>query len=243
MSRAAELLRGLDGHAWTDEDGDEQVMRLLPPLSPAEIDALAAEWGIPVPSEVRAVLAVARGMEDVPLESLDFTASRLGMDLEGVFPHAVPFAGDGAGNYWFADLAPGADGFGPVLYVDHETDVVVYQCADLAEFIEALVREADSPAESAISAVSGELAAAVRDGTERVVSLDQAAASGDAVLATFARGLPEGFRVADLRDPALGDGFSVKRPEHIIRHSTERLFGLPPKPRGWAAGLLAHLRG
>ncbi|WP_420127578.1 hypothetical protein [Longimicrobium sp.] len=50
MTRVAGLLRSLDGRAWVDEDGEAERLELPPPLTDAQIDALAAVRGVPVPA-------------------------------------------------------------------------------------------------------------------------------------------------------------------------------------------------
>lgn len=109
MSRAAELLRAVAGRRWVDEDGNANRFELLPPLTPDEIASLEGDLGFALPAEARALLSVARGLAQSPLESVDFAGLGGGAVLEEIFPHAVSIAHDGFGNYWVVDASPNSD--------------------------------------------------------------------------------------------------------------------------------------
>lgn len=245
MSRAADLLRSLAGREWTDEDGERSVLTLLPPLSAAEIDALAVEWGAPVPADARELLRVARGIEDSPLESVEFAGWPSGVVEEELFPHAVPIAHDGSGDYWIVDLTPGSDVFGPVYFLAHEVSGVLYQCADVAEFLEALVEMAEPPHRGPLDFVSEQAVRALSDGREAGIPRAEALASGDAVLSDFAATLPDDAVVVDMRSPRMGEGFRLARGRAFIRHPPERLFAwhTPPRAPSPLAGWIKRLFG
>jgi hypothetical protein len=224
MSRAAELLGSLAGREWTDEDGDVRRLELLSPLAEPEIDALAAEWGMPVPQEARAVLRVASGMDESPLDWVDFSGSTEAGVPEELFPRGVPIAGDGYGNYWIVDPRPGADVFGPVFFVCHDPSVVVYQCEDVGTFIEGLLEMMAPPHTGPLDFVHEQAAMEIWNGREAGMPREAALASPDEVLQAFAEPLPPDAWIADMRSPRLGDGFRVLDPAAFVRHSTERLF-------------------
>jgi cell wall assembly regulator SMI1 len=245
VSRAAELLRSLDGHEWVDADGDAERLELLPPLTDAEIDALASAWGVPVPPDAREVLRVARGIEASPLDAVEFSGQMDGAVLDEVFPHPLPIAHDGYGNYWIVDLRPGSDVFGPVFFACHDPAVVVYQCADVAAFVEALAEMTKPPHTGPLDFVHEEASSEIWGGRETAVQRAVALQSDDAVLRAFAETLPPDASIADLRSPRLGDGFRVPRRREFIAHPTERLFAWhdPPRAQNPLARLAARLFG
>jgi cell wall assembly regulator SMI1 len=245
MTRAAELLRSLDGREWVDEDGDAERLELLPPLTDAEIDALADAWGVPVPADAREVLRVARGFESSPLDVVEFSGEMDGAVLDDVFPHPLPIAHDGYGNYWIADLRPGSDVFGPVFFACHDPSVVVYQCADVAGFLEALAEMTEPPHKGPLDFVHEEASSEVWSGGEAAVPRAVALASDDEVLRAFAESLPPDASIADMRAPRMGDGFRVPLRREFIRHPTERLFAWhdPPRAQSPLARLAARLFG
>jgi cell wall assembly regulator SMI1 len=246
MTRAAELLRSLEGRGWVDEDGDPERLELLPPLTDAEIDALAAAWGVPVPADARDVLRVTRGFAASPLESVELSGEMDGAVADEVFPHPLPIAHDGYGNYWVVDLRPGSEVFGPVFFVCHDPSVIVYQCADVAGFLDGLVQMTEPPHKGPLDFVHEQASMAIWGGEEAGVPRAVALESPDEVLRAFAESLPPDAFVADLRSPRTGDGFRVPLRREFIRHPTERLVGWHDPPRvqhplvRWLARLLGH---
>lgn len=231
MSRAAGLLRSLDGRAWVDEDGDAARLTLLPPLADAEIDALAAMWGVPVPPDARELLRVARGIGASPLDAVEFSGEMDGAVADEIFPHPLPIAHDGYGNYWIVDLRTGSNAFGPVFFVCHDPSVVVYQCADVAGFIDALLEMTEPPHEGPLDLVHEQASSEIWSGKETAVQRAAALASDDEVLRAFAESLPPDTSIADMRAPRTGDGFRVPLRREFIRHPTERLFAWHDPPR------------
>lgn len=249
MTRAAELLRSMDGREWVDEDGYATRLELLPALTDAEIDALAAAWGVPIPRDARKVLRVTRGIAPSPLESVEFSGEMAG-EVAGevpdeLFPHGMPIAHDGYGNYWVADLRPGSDAFGPVFFVCHDPAVIVYQCADVAEFLDGLLVMTEAPHTGPLHFVHEQAAAEIWGGKEVAVQREVALASDDEVLRAFAETLPPDASVADMRAPRTGDGFRVPLYREFIRHPTERLIAWhdPPRARHPLARWVARLFG
>jgi hypothetical protein len=226
MTRVAELLRSLEGREWTNRAGKVERVELAPPVSEAEIDALAAEWGVPVPAAARDVLRVTQGVGPLPmLDWVNFTGTWDRDVLEALFPYTLPIAADGYGNYWSVDVLPGSDVFGPVFYVCHDPSTVVYQSADVAAFIEGLIELTQPPHAGPLHFVHEQAVYAVCHGNEAGVEPEEALASGDEVLRAFAESLPPGVAlIADLRNARMGDGFVTHDPEEFIRHPSERLF-------------------
>jgi hypothetical protein len=158
---------------------------------------------------------------------------------EGV-PRSVAIAHDGFGNYWIVDLNTGSDAFGPVFFLCHDCPALIYQCAEAAEFIEALLEMTEPPHRGPIDFVQEEATAAVCRGREAAMTRDEALVSDDAVLRAFAEPLPADVRVADLRRPRTGDGFRILRNRTYLRHPTECIIAWHAGENG--GGLLGRLR-
>ena len=247
---AADLLRSADGIRWTNEDGDADTMRLLPPLSPGELRELERRLPCPLPPDARGMFAVGRGLDGGPLESLALN----GVDGNGepldfeLFPFALPIAHDGFGNHWVVALSARSTRWGPVWYLCHDPPVAAWQCADVAEFLDGVLRLAGpSPAgpleemhERWASRVWGE-----NPGVQaRDAALASAAASGDAVLRDFAASLEPEWLVVDLRTARPGDGISWGRwgPRTPLRRAgDEPIFAYAP--RSWRQRVSTWLTG
>jgi hypothetical protein len=190
------------------------------------------ELGVPLPDELRALIAQTPAVEDGPIE-IDLTGRSFSVGLEELFPAGLPIAHDGSGNFWLLDLTPDAAWPAPIFFLCHDPPVVLYQSADLDAFLRETSQ--DSPLdEEALFTVWR-----TNPGT-----LDHAAGlSGDAELRAFASELDERFLFVDLRSPASGDGFSWGRygpRTELRRHGFERLFAYAPpeqKPRRRLFGL------
>lgn len=222
MTHVAGLLRSLEGREWTNRSGEVERVELAPPLSDAEIDALEAEWGMPVPAAARDVLRVTQQVGPLPmLDWVNFTGTWDRDVLVELFPYTLPIAADGYGNYWSVDVLPGSDVFGPIFYVCHDPSTVVYQCADVAAFIEGLIALTEPPHQGPLHIVHEQ----VGTGAEAGMEPEAALASDDEVLRAFAESLPpEAAWVADLRGARTGDWFETHDPTEIVRHPSERLF-------------------
>lgn len=228
MSRTlAEIVRALDGAEWTDEDGRKERVRLMPPATAAQIAALESELPRPLPGEVRELLELTSGLEGSPFESVHFAGSD-GFGLDEVFPCCVPISHDGFGNYWVVDVTPNGTVWGPVYYACHDAPVIVYQAADLAEFLGQMTEMMKSPgAGNPVDFVHEDAVSKIWAENPSLMEAKEAAESGDAELAEFAKSLePRGeevWRICDLRSPRIGDGFSWGRYHHMeIRRCGEK---------------------
>lgn len=215
----AEQVRELDGTEWRDEDGGSQRVSLEPPASAEAISKLEAELPRALPDEVRELLALTAGLEGTPLESVMFAGSD-GFGLEEVFPCCVPVAHDGCGNYWVVDVTPGGSGWGPVYFACHDAPVIVYQAADLSEFIGQIIGMMKSPGTAnPVDFVHEEAMSKIWAENPGLISAADAARSDDPALATFAASLEsrgeDPWNICDLRTPRIGDGLSWGRYRHM----------------------------
>jgi len=171
---------------------------------------------VPVPEELRTLLAEDAGVAGGPLE-VDLTGRSFSVGLEELFPAGLPIAHDGSGNFWVLDLTSDPTAPVHIFFLCHDPPVVLYQGADLRAFLHAASR-ASPLDEDALFTVWR-----TNPGT-----LDRAAAlAGDGELRAFASELDERFVFVDLRSPAGGDGFSWGRygpRTEVRRHGEARLF-------------------
>jgi cell wall assembly regulator SMI1 len=236
---AADRLRALADLRWTDEDGRASTFRLTPPPDAAALARLETRLGGALPPDARAVLAVGSGLVGSPLESVDF-AGALDEGIESeLFPGALPIAHDGFGNFWMIEHAPGQPHWGPIYFVCHDPPVAVYQCAELAEFLDGLRALATPPHEGPLDFVHEQASARVWHERPGAVPQPEAARSADAAVADFARALGEDWWVVDLRRAQMGDGIAWGRfgPRTELRRAgSAPIFGYgppPPRPSWW----------
>jgi hypothetical protein len=195
-----------------------------PALSEAEIVELERELGVPLPQELRAVPADAA--RDAGVE-LDFTGRTMDVEVAELAPAGIPFAGDGAGNFWLLDLRPQDTETAAVFFLCHDPPVFVYESPTLGDFLRTHVPAGDwSPPDFV-----------------EVGEIDHAtAAAGDEQLRAFAAELTDAFTFLDLRAPERGSGFSWGRfgpRTELRRFGFERLFAYaPPEERPGVLGRL-----
>jgi hypothetical protein len=231
-----EILRQADGMPLRDKDGRLGVLRLLPPLDTAGIAALEQSCGRPVPPQLRELLLLTRGLEGL-MEGVDFGGCADGQVLEDVFPHAIPVALDGYGNSWVLDLAGADEVRLDVWFLCHDPPVAVFQTGDLAHFLQEMLKLGTPPHASELDVVHEQAAMRIWREDPGLIPVEAARDAADPKLRAFARDLPDGMRLCDLRAARTGDGFAWGRggPNAALRpHGDLRLFACaPPRPSFW----------
>ena len=237
-----EVITAAEATTLVDEDGDVVVLDLAPSVSDAEIEAFQAEVRVPLPRELRAVLAHTTGI-DGPFESIDFTGRTMSFEQEDIFPSGLPIAHDGFGNFWVLDLTPETTETAPVFFACHDPPVILYQSPNLGHFLHETFRMNSPPHESLVDDVHEDRLFNVW-GTNPG-ALDHATAlAGDEPLRAFASELDDRFVFVDLRAPEIGMGFSWGRygaRTEVRRHGYERLFAYARPEK--QPGLLRRLFG
>ena len=230
-SSPLDILKKAEGTRFKDEDGNFDEFKLLPPLSQDEFRQLEDGIPCPLPSEIRELLEYCRGFDGV-LESIDFSGLMPEFGMEEVFPHAVPIAHDGFGNYWVVDLTAESTTWGPIFFVCHDAPVIVFQTDSLAHFIDEVIKLGNSPWRSEINEVHENYHDKIWRENPGLMTVEQAMQSADADLKAFARSLDESWWMIDLREPKVGDGFSWGRygPNTVIkRYEEKRIFAIQKK--------------
>ena len=217
------------------------TLDFAPPLPHDEIDALREQLGVPLPSELVAVLGETSAVEGI--EQLDFTGRSMDVMVEEVAPSGLPFAADGFGNFWLLDLTPEHTERAPVFFLCHDPPVFAYQSANLGDFLQELMAMYEPDAASKVRELHDvrvlEIWRANPGVTDRETAL-----GGDVELSTFAASLDDRFELVDLRTPEVGAGFSWGRygPQtEIRRHGYARIFATAPPEK--APGFFGRLRG
>lgn len=226
----ADTLRQLQGLRLKDEDGEEVTIELSPPASIEEVRVLEAWLPTPLPPEIRAALAVGKGVANGPLESFSLL-DLPGFGLEELFPHAHSIAHDGYGNYWIVDLLPTSTSWGPVFFACHDPAVIVYQSATIEQFLLDAIAMWQPGPQSPVDFVHEQASLRIHRDHPGAISQSAAASSADESVATFAASLPSTAWIVDLRDASIGDGFAWGRfgPKTILRrHGTDRLWAYAP---------------
>jgi len=226
-----ELVQQAEGRKLVNEDGEVELLKLLPPLGAEELAGLETRIPCPLPAEARELPAYSRGFENGPVESVDFSGL-IDFGMEEIFPCPIPIAHDGFGNYWVVDLTSGCRAWAPVIYVCHDPAVIVFQSASLAEFIEELLKLGNPPYKSALDEVHETAAFAVWNDLSGMRAAGELQDAADVAHRDFAAGLGGDWLIADLRNAAVGDGFPWGRfgPRTANRRmGEERVFAIQRK--------------
>jgi hypothetical protein len=167
----------------------------------AEIVALENDFGMPLPAELRAMLQLCSGIDCPNPEEFDVSLNAGGMYDAGAFlPVSVTLARDVAGNFFAADLSQKPTDSAPVYFLCHDPPVVMLAARTVTDFIElAITPNAVFPDAGLIWS------------TNPGVLSHAEATAGDETMRKFAADLDDTWLFVDLRNAAVGDGFSWGR--------------------------------
>jgi hypothetical protein len=238
-----ELIRDASSKTLKTAKGKIISFGLRPPLSEAEIAALEARLPCPLPADVRELLAYCGGFSGGGMDFVDFTGQDCDCEYEG-FPHGLPIAADGCGNFWIVDLWSNSKSWGPIYFACHDPAVILYQSPSLEHFLTELFRKGTPPYESQIDDVHEDRLFQVWSTNPGVRSQEECLRSPDQELRTFAEQLGPTFQIIDLRNAPVGFGFSWGRygPDTVIRrHGALPIFAYERRER--PKGLLARIFG
>jgi hypothetical protein len=235
------IIRQAQARTLIDEDGNVVMLELLPGLSHAELRDFADRMPSPLPPEISELLVACSGL-DGTIDQVDFTGRDLMFELGPAFPHGLPIAHDGFGNFWVVDLHSDSTRWGPIYFVCHDAPVILYQSDSLENFLTELFRMYQPPHLSLIDDVHEDRLAHVWKTNPGVLSYEQCLRSEDPVLLGFARELDETFQIIDLRGARPGDGFSWGRygPNTKIKRFRTHVVFAYQKPKGFLSRLLGR---
>jgi hypothetical protein len=229
----ADTLRQLAGSPLRDPDANEEILELEPAATEDEIRELAAGLPCPIPPDIQDALRVSKGISNGPLDAFSLVDLE-GIGLEDIFPNAYSIGADGYGNFWVLDLLPTTTSWGPVFYVCHDPPVVAYQSATIEEFLNGTLEMWKDRAKSQVDLVHEKVVRRIWKENPDLMTPEALSSSGDEALRAFAASLPPGALIADLRQPALGDGFSWGRfgPKTTVRRAgPDRIWAVLPPER------------
>ena len=206
-----DVIKNAESMTLIDEDGEDIPLELLPPLSESEIDAFAKSLPCPLPEDVRELLSYCRGFEGVVADRVDFTGQNMSFDHPIIFPHGLPIASDGFGNFWVVDLTDHSATFGPVYFACHDAPVILYQNDTLADFLTELFKACVPNYESLVNDVHDDRLFEIWRKNPGVLLFAECVQSSDKILQEFAAELDSSWHVIDLRHASPGCGFSWGR--------------------------------
>lgn len=236
-----EVIRDAQTKELVDEDGDSASLELNPGLTDEELTDFEQRLPCKLPSEIRELLQATRGFEGIAADQVDFTGDGMYYEQEDVFPHGLPIASDGFGNFWVVDLTP--ETFGPVYFACHDAPVILFQSASLSEFLIELFKCVIPPHSSLINEVHDDCLHNVWETNPGVIDQNEGLQSSDPAIRTFAESLDENFQIIDLRGAAPGQGFSWGRygpNTEIRRYQVSPIFAYKKRVK---KGLLGRIFG
>jgi len=238
--RPIDIVRQASQQPLTTKGGDPAPLTLEPPLCDADMHALAARLPCPFPPDVRDLLSFCSGFSGGAIDFVDFTGRQCMFEYEPAFPHGLPIAADGHGNFWVVDLLPTSARWGPIYFACHDAPVILYQSPGLEEFLSELFKLGMPPYKSLVDDVHGDRLFEVWRKNPGVREHGECMSSDDPELRSFAQQLGPTFQFVDMRNPSVGFGFSWGRygaNTVVKRHGNLPIFAYERR------GLMARLFG
>lgn len=214
------------------EDGDGFDLELGSGLTESQLADLQAGLPGPIPADIAALLRRCGSFDFLPLETIDLTG-RLSFEHTDLFPHGLPIAGDGYGNFWVVDVAEDGS-WGPVFFACHDPPVAIVQAPNLASFFSEVLRLGHPDLPSRIHEVTGDYLDFIWRQNPHLLAVSEARKATNKELRGFAESLTDDFEIADLRQRAVGTGFSwgrAGRSTKLRRFGTELLFAVEKKKK------------
>ncbi len=223
-----------------NEDGEEHGTKLLPALSATEISELETTYGCRFTEDVRELLMYCGGLEEGPMEIIDFRGSETDYLLPSLRGRFRTISPDGFGNFWFYWTSHVGPALGPVFYYQHEGPMIFYQSDGIGDFVRECIRFMTPPYASLIDDVHEFRLRPLRTLNDDLVSRDTVLARADHELSDFASHLPSDALIFDFRSSKVGDGVDLAKLHVIALHpkypvlAVRRRLGLI----GWLTSLI-----
>jgi hypothetical protein len=143
----------------------------------------------------------------------------MAVDYSEIFPRGIPIAADVFGNFWMVDLTPSSTDWAPIYFACHDAPIILYQSPSLEHFLTALLHADGTSEEDLIDGVHEDTLFEVWRENPGVLSQEECLRSADPELNAFARELDPSFQLIDMRNPAIGFGYSWGRygPDTVVR--------------------------
>ena len=205
----------------------------MPGLPSIDVAELQKSLPSPLPDEIIELISYSAGFDISPNRSLRFTGVP-GFSFASLLPYSVALLGDGAGNFWAADINPLNGAWGPIFFVNHDPPVIVLQEVNVGSFISQLVAPNETSAEGGFDEVLARAVNRIWRADPWLVSADKARSCLDANLSAFVDQLPTNYCIADLRAKEIGSGFAWGRAgadAKVRRAGTALVFAIEQKAR------------
>lgn len=230
-----EVLQSVAAETFQMEGGERGTLAFAPALSKTEVQALEKNFPAPLPAEIVDLLGFCSGFSLLG-DEVAFARERTQW-LEDIFPCGSLLFPDGFGNDFFVEVDPKSGEWGAVFYACHDAPALVLVQPGLAEFLVSYFecfRRFVEGGDHMIDFANGQAAHLYykKPGLQKA---PEAITSSDPIIADFARTLPEGAQVADLRAKTPGSGFPLGVDLNLSRCGRELVFGLwtPPRKSLW----------
>jgi hypothetical protein len=234
-------------YPWMDAEGRVLSIQPAPGLKASAIDSLRSTFPGTLTPEFEGLLHLSCGLDNTPLQYIDFTSQWHEHEPLAVFRPCLTLAVDTEGRRWLAETGHTHGLPGPVWCVMQDPEVVVYVSADLGEFLGQLRRTlSDSSIRAWLKAVDS---AAERTWRQRgaLAFYSRQECGHDWQVRQWLLQLPRDARVYDLRSPKFGVAWPygvAGTSGRFHRCGREPLFAVSgfPAPSRWADNLgnLAH---
>jgi len=199
-----EKLKSILDTEYQSEDREVYKVQLIERMTDAEIEEYRSL--LPnghLPEEIVELLKFARGFEFGVFEEFRFDSyGQFG--FEEMFPHSVPLASDGFGNFWILDVDP-AGNWKEVYYMCHDPAVMVKHSENLADFIGHVNEFGLKLKDSHLDKVHEKT---VMDIWREKVGIMEQNEKDYSFPDAIKMQLPEAFVVADLTNLPIGAGFA-----------------------------------
>ena len=213
-----------------DEDGEELGTKMLSGFSLTEIEEVESEIGITFCPEVRELLLYCKGLQEFPMEYVDFIGAAANyyylLDEKDFIYREV--SADGFGNSWFFIQDLCSDKIGPIFYYMHEGPYILYQSENIFDFIDECIKFCKEPYDSLIDDIHELRLKPIKDLTDDLISKSEAL-KGDKVLSQFANKFTDNTVFFDFRKAKVGDGLDLVKFDAVDRCESEPIFALTEK--------------
>ena len=210
------------------EDGEDLGTKLLPALSLPEILKLQEVYGCEFTEDVKELLAFCGGLEEGPMEIIDFKGEEVDYGLLSLKGHFRSIAPDGFGNFWFYWKSHVSPDLGPIFYYQHEGPMLFYQADSIGDFVRECIRFMTPPYASLIDDVHEFRLRPIRSLNDDL--RPRAAVEGSNELEDFLRSLPADALIYDFRTSKVGDGVDLAKLEVIGLHPKLPVLALRKRP-------------
>lgn len=248
MSQLINQLQALAASSYSDEEGEEQWVHLLPGLSNVELESFAIR--LPnryLPLEIKELLCFARGFTNSIVTSEEVRFDVIGdIGSDDLLLNPIELASNGAGDYWYLDI--NTDGqWGAVFQYYHEIPALIRHSDSLSDFLRYVSDSAKPDARAKLDNQERKAVDQVWQNHKKrkeLIKVDIAKMSEDTVLRQFSLNLPAAYVIADLRkgsatagfvcEAVLGDGLKA------YKHETEPIWAVAPPQLGWFSRLFGR---